>query len=50
MGTTDTNQYLIRTGMVKLLEIKDSDIRMLTLQQCHDAVDGRSGDRVHGKH
>ncbi len=39
MGTTDTNQYLIRTGMVKLLEIKDSDIRMLTLQQCRDAVD-----------
>jgi transketolase N-terminal domain/subunit/transketolase C-terminal domain/subunit len=28
-----------RQGVLKLLEIKDSDIRILTLEQCRDAVD-----------
>ncbi len=28
-----------RKGVVKLLEVKDSDIRLLTLEQCRDAVD-----------
>src|SRR5271157_1959031 len=30
---------LIRQGVLKLLAIKDSDIRILTLEQCRDAVD-----------
>ena len=30
---------LMRQGVLKLLDIKDSDIRILTLEQCHDAVD-----------
>src|SRR3954462_14202114 len=31
--------YLLRQGMLKLLAVKDSDIRILTLEQCRDAVD-----------
>ena len=31
--------YLLRTGTVKLLEIKDSDIRIATLEQARDAID-----------
>src|SRR5438309_9861721 len=34
-----THDYLIRQGILKLLAIKDSDIRLLTLEQCRDAVD-----------
>ena len=34
-----THEYLLRQGVLKLLAIKDSDIRLLTLQQCRDAVD-----------
>ena len=30
---------LMRQGILKLLAIKDSDIRILTLEQCRDAVD-----------
>ena len=30
---------LVRTGILQLLEIKDSDIRILTLEQARDAVD-----------
>ncbi len=33
------DEYLERQGILKLLEIKDSDIRILTLQQCRDAID-----------
>ena len=33
------DQYLLRRGQLKLLEIKDSDIRVLTLEQSRDAVD-----------
>jgi transketolase len=29
----------VRQGLLKLLELKDSDIRILTLEQCRDAVD-----------
>ncbi len=32
-------EYLLRKGLIKLLEIKDSDIRLSILQQCCDAVD-----------
>ncbi len=32
-------EYLIRQGQMKLLEIKDSDIRILTLEQARDAID-----------
>ena len=31
--------YTLRQGMLRLLAIKDSDIRLLTLEQCRDAVD-----------
>src|SRR5688572_31316387 len=34
-----TNDHLLREGILKLLAIKDSDIRLLTLEQCRDAVD-----------
>ncbi len=34
-----TSEHTLRKGMVKLLEIKDSDIRLMTLEQCRDAVD-----------
>jgi len=31
--------YALRQGILKLLAVKDSDIRLLTLEQCRDAVD-----------
>jgi transketolase len=34
-----THDYLLRQGILKLLNIKDSDVRLLTLEQCRDAVD-----------
>src|SRR5579862_9871476 len=34
-----TPEYLRRQGLLKLLEIKDSDVRILTLEQCRDAAD-----------
>ena len=34
-----TSEYLLRQGLLKLLEIKDSDIRILTMEQCRDAAD-----------
>lgn len=33
------HDHLLRQGILKLLAIKDSDIRILTLEQCRDAVD-----------
>src|SRR5580700_172462 len=33
------DDYAMRQGILKLLAIKDSDIRLLTLEQCRDAVD-----------
>jgi transketolase len=39
MMITETHEYLLRKGFIKLLEIKDSDIRIVTLEQCRDAVD-----------
>src|SRR6185312_12815751 len=38
-GFTESPEYLLRQGILKLLEIKDSDIRILTLEQCRDAID-----------
>ena len=32
------DEYLLRQGILKLLSIKDSDIRLSTLEQCRDAV------------
>ncbi len=32
-------ESLLRQGILKLLAIKDSDVRILTLEQCRDAVD-----------
>jgi transketolase len=32
-------EYFLRQGILKLLAIKDSDIRVSTLEQCRDAVD-----------
>src|SRR5689334_24312687 len=37
--STAHEDYLLRQGILKLLAIKDSDIRILTLEQCRDAVD-----------
>jgi transketolase len=34
-----SRDYVFRQGMLKLLAIKDSDIRLLTLEQARDAVD-----------
>lgn len=34
-----TSEYLLRQGILKLLAIKDSDVRLLALEQCRDAVD-----------
>jgi transketolase len=34
-----TSDYLLRQGILKLLAVKDSDIRLLTLEQCLYAVD-----------
>ncbi|MEO8484057.1 MAG: transketolase C-terminal domain-containing protein [Acidobacteriota bacterium] len=34
-----TSDVLLRRGILKLLAIKDSDVRLLTLEQCRDAVD-----------
>src|SRR5262245_27232589 len=36
---TGREEYLLRQGILKLLSVKDSDIRILTLEQCRDAVD-----------
>ena len=37
--TIDSPEALLRQGILKLLAIKDSDIRILTLEQSRDAVD-----------
>jgi transketolase len=34
-----SQDYLLRRGIHKLLAIKDSDVRLLSLEQCRDAVD-----------
>jgi transketolase len=34
-----SGDVLLRQGILKLLAVKDSDIRLLTLEQCRDAVD-----------
>ena len=34
-----TREDALKKGIVKLLEIKDSDLRIMTLEQCRDAVD-----------
>src|ERR1051326_8702222 len=31
--------FALRQGILKLLAVKDSDIRILTLEQCRDAID-----------
>ena len=36
-----TKDYFLRQGLLKLLAIKDSDVRLLCLEQCRDAVDKR---------
>ena len=33
------HDYFLRQGILKLLAIKDSDVRILSLEQCRDAVD-----------
>ena len=39
MRKAKTPENVMKKGIVKLLEIKDSDIRLLSLEQCRDAVD-----------
>ena len=34
-----SREYFLRQGLLKLLAVKDSDVRLLCLAQCHDAVD-----------
>jgi transketolase len=34
-----SHEYLLRQGILKLLAIKDSDVRLLILEQCREAVD-----------
>src|SRR5687767_7696604 len=34
-----THDHLLREGILKLLAIKDSDVRLLCMEQCRDAVD-----------
>ena len=34
-----TNDYFLRQGLLRLLAINDSDVRLLCLEQCRDAVD-----------
>jgi len=34
-----TGEYFLRQGLLKLLAIKDSDVRLLCLEQCRDAID-----------
>jgi hypothetical protein len=31
--------HILRQGVLRMLDIKDSDIRILALEQCRDAVD-----------
>ena len=38
-GLTEPHEHPLRQGILKLLEIKDSDIRILILEQCRDAAD-----------
>jgi transketolase len=38
-GPAATPEYFLRQGILKLLAVKDSDVRILSLQQCCDAVD-----------
>jgi transketolase len=38
-GIQDRPEYFLRQGLLKLLAIKDSDIRLLTLEQCRYAID-----------
>lgn len=33
------DEFLVRKAVLKLLEIKDSDVRILDIEQCRDAVD-----------
>jgi transketolase len=39
MHLPDARDVLLKKGTLKLLEVKDSDIRIMTLEQCRDAVD-----------
>jgi transketolase len=34
-----SQDYFLRQGLLKLLAVKDSDVRILSLEQCRDAVD-----------
>ena len=39
MNASMSRREIVRTGLIRLLEIKDSDIRILTVEQARDAVD-----------
>ena len=39
MPITQNEEFLLRQGMINLLRIKDSHVRITTLKQCRDAVD-----------
>src|ERR1700683_730038 len=39
LAWVDRQDYVLRRGLMQLLAIKDSDVRLLTLEQCRYAVD-----------
>ena len=39
LAWVDRQDYVLRRGLMHLLAIKDSDVRLLTLEQCRYAVD-----------
>jgi transketolase len=39
LASVDRQDYFLRRGLMQLLAIKDSDVRLLTLEQCRYAVD-----------
>ena len=49
MAIIEMSSRLTQTGLNRLLEIKDSDIRILNLQQARDAVDkDKQSVKAHG--
>jgi transketolase len=38
-GLAASDEFILRQAILRLLEVKDSDIRLLNMEQCRDAVD-----------
>ena len=39
IGFVNERDYLLKKGIIKLLMVKDSGYKIMTLEQCRDAVD-----------